>query len=57
MQMMGFKNGPEYGLGDNPDSWFVLSDGNNPVENSTLYLWDLDKRAERHCHITVDPDR
>jgi len=31
----------EYGLGDNPDSWFVLSDGNNPVENSTLYLWDL----------------
>lgn len=31
----------EYGLGDNPDSWSVLSEGNNAVENGTLYTWDL----------------
>ncbi|MDP1713116.1 MAG: PBP1A family penicillin-binding protein [Anaerolineales bacterium] len=31
----------EYGQGEGPDLWSVLSDGNNPVENGTLYLWDL----------------
>lgn len=31
----------EYGLGENPAGWTVLSQGNNPVENGTFYAWDL----------------
>ncbi len=31
----------DYGQGDDPGSWFILSDGNNPVKNDTLYIWDL----------------
>lgn len=31
----------EYGLGEDPGSWSVLSDGNNPVENGALHTWDL----------------
>ncbi|MCL4273623.1 MAG: transglycosylase domain-containing protein [Anaerolineales bacterium] len=31
----------EYGLGDNPGSWTILTEGNNPVENGTFYTWDV----------------
>jgi 1A family penicillin-binding protein len=31
----------EYGLGGDPGGWTVLSEGNNPVENGTFYLWDM----------------
>lgn len=31
----------DYGQGENPGSWIVLSDGKNPVENDTLYTWNL----------------
>ncbi|RJP49558.1 MAG: PBP1A family penicillin-binding protein [Anaerolineaceae bacterium] len=31
----------DYGQGEDPGSWFVLNDGNNPVKNDTLYRWDL----------------
>jgi len=31
----------EYGLGDNPNSWSSLADGNNQVKNGTFYAWNL----------------
>ncbi|HVN15608.1 MAG TPA: PBP1A family penicillin-binding protein [Anaerolineales bacterium] len=31
----------DYGLGDNPDQWTNLASQNNPVQNDTLYTWDL----------------
>jgi 1A family penicillin-binding protein len=31
----------EYGLGDNPGAWTLLSEGNNPVDNGTFHSWDL----------------
>lgn len=38
----GFRNWVlEYGSGDNPESWTVLSDGDNPVENGVFHVWDV----------------
>jgi membrane peptidoglycan carboxypeptidase len=31
----------EFGIGDNPGSWSLLSEGNNPVENGILHTWNL----------------
>lgn len=31
----------EYGLGEDPGSWNGLAESNNPVENGTLYSWDM----------------
>lgn len=31
----------EYGLGEDPGAWTVLSEGNNPVENGTFHTWNL----------------
>ena len=31
----------DYGLGDNPDSWSPLNESNNPIQDGTLYIWDL----------------
>lgn len=31
----------EYGIGDNPNTWNLLAESNNPVENNTLYNWNL----------------
>jgi len=31
----------EYGIGENPDAWMGLSDGDNQVKNGTFYSWNL----------------
>lgn len=31
----------EYGLGDNPNAWNLLTESNNPIENGTLYNWSI----------------
>lgn len=31
----------EYGQGADPGSWSLLSESNSPVENGTLFVWDL----------------
>jgi len=31
----------EYGLGENPETWFGLSDGNDQVKDGTFYSWNL----------------
>jgi membrane peptidoglycan carboxypeptidase len=31
----------EFGLGENPDGWTTLSEGNQPVRNVSLFNWDL----------------
>jgi membrane peptidoglycan carboxypeptidase len=31
----------EYGLGDEPGSWSLLTDSDNPVEDAKLYTWNL----------------
>jgi 1A family penicillin-binding protein len=38
----GFKSWTlEFGLGENPDGWTTLSEGNQPVQNALLFNWDL----------------
>jgi 1A family penicillin-binding protein len=31
----------EFGLGENPDGWTTMAEGNQPVRNATLFNWDL----------------
>ena len=31
----------EYGLGENPDAWSLLNEGNNPVKDGVLQTWNL----------------
>ena len=31
----------EYGVGDNPGSWNLLAESNNPIENGTLHNWTI----------------
>lgn len=31
----------EYGLGENPGSWTIIAEGNNPVEDGTFTNWDI----------------
>jgi hypothetical protein len=31
----------EYGLGDEPASWALLTESQNPVKNGTLYTWNM----------------
>jgi len=31
----------EFGLGENPDGWTTLAEGNQPVSNAALFNWDL----------------
>ena len=31
----------EFGLGENPDGWTTLAEGNQPVRNTSLFNWDL----------------
>lgn len=31
----------EYGLGDNPNTWNLLAESNNPIENGTLHNWNI----------------
>jgi hypothetical protein len=31
----------EFGLGENPDGWTTLAEGNQPVRNASLFNWDL----------------
>lgn len=31
----------EYGVGENPGAWVVIAEGNAPIENNLLHIWDI----------------
>jgi 1A family penicillin-binding protein len=31
----------EYGLGENPTAWVLLAESNNPIDNNTLHIWNI----------------
>jgi len=38
----GFKSWRlEFGLGENPDAWTIIGEGNSPIEDGTFTNWDL----------------
>jgi 1A family penicillin-binding protein len=48
----------EFGLGENPDGWTTLAEGNQPVRNEMLFNWDLSNLANQTItlHLYMEGD-
>jgi membrane peptidoglycan carboxypeptidase len=48
----------EFGLGEHPDGWTMLAEGNQPVRNASLFNWDLSNLSNQtitlHLHMKGD---